>query len=63
MRSPSERPKTRAQLILNDQCPECQQELDTGWECLSCGFDARPEALALPAPLSHNRPTPADRVQ
>ena len=27
-----------------DVCPECGGELDTGWECLDCGFDAQPEA-------------------
>ena len=21
-------------------CPECGGELDTGWECVDCGFDA-----------------------
>lgn len=24
----------------NDKCPECGSELDTGWECISCGYDA-----------------------
>lgn len=31
-------------------CPECGGELDTGWECNACGFDAmldaRPELVA-----------------
>jgi len=27
-----------------DVCPECGGELDTGWECNACGYDARPEA-------------------
>lgn len=26
-----------------DQCPECGGELDTGWECNRCGFDAKNE--------------------
>lgn len=26
----------------NDRCPECGGELDTGWECNDCGFDAKP---------------------
>lgn len=26
--------------VANDQCPVCPGELDTGWECNSCGFDA-----------------------
>ena len=34
----------RKRLIDDDRCPECGGELDTGWECNSCGFDARPEA-------------------
>lgn len=28
----------------NDTCPECGWELDTGWECNECGYDARDEA-------------------
>lgn len=27
-----------------DVCPECGGDLDTGWECIVCGFDAKPEA-------------------
>lgn len=23
-----------------DRCPHCDGELDTGWECLNCGYDA-----------------------
>ena len=23
-------------------CPKCSGDLDTGWECNSCGYDARP---------------------
>lgn len=29
------------QMIANDQCPKCLGELDTGWECNNCGFDAK----------------------
>ncbi len=29
-------------LALQDVCPRCQGELDTGWECNDCGFDAYP---------------------
>ena len=36
----------RKRLIDNDTCPECFGELDTGWECNSCGFDAKPEAYS-----------------
>jgi ribosomal protein L37E len=35
--------KTRSWHIKNDLCPECGGELDTGWECNDCGFDAMPE--------------------
>lgn len=34
--------------IANDQCPECGGELDTGWECNDCGFDAKPELKQSP---------------
>jgi tRNA(Ile2) C34 agmatinyltransferase TiaS len=26
----------------NDICPKCYGELDTGWECTKCGYDAKP---------------------
>ena len=29
-------------LISEDRCPMCLGELDTGWECNSCGYDAKP---------------------
>jgi len=32
-------------LVSQDKCPKCRGELDTGWECNNCGFDARPIAL------------------
>ena len=34
--------KTVRQAIIrqHDLCPECGGELDTGWECNDCGFDA-----------------------
>jgi hypothetical protein len=31
----------------DDVCPKCLGELDTGWECNSCGYDARPSALSV----------------
>jgi tRNA(Ile2) C34 agmatinyltransferase TiaS len=37
---------------MQDICPECGGELDTGWECNSCGFDALPlvqKQFGLPA--------------
>jgi|HubBroStandDraft_1064217.scaffolds.fasta_scaffold353041_3 hypothetical protein len=27
-----------------DMCPKCGGELDTGWECNKCGYDAMPHA-------------------
>jgi len=33
--------KMRA-LALRDTCPMCFGELDTGWECNNCGYDAKP---------------------
>jgi tRNA(Ile2) C34 agmatinyltransferase TiaS len=30
----------KIRLAKNDICPECRGELDTGWECNSCGYDA-----------------------
>ena len=27
-------------LARRDKCPKCRGELDTGWECNDCGFDA-----------------------
>lgn len=31
-----------------DRCPECGGELDTGWECNDCGYDAQPIVMATP---------------
>jgi Zn ribbon nucleic-acid-binding protein len=44
----------RELLIAEDICPECGGPLDTGWECLDCGFDAEAEAKAIDIE-SHNR--------
>lgn len=30
--------------IANDRCPLCMADLDTGFECNGCGFDAMPLA-------------------
>lgn len=35
---------TDKELVARDKCPKCHGELDTGWECNSCGFDAQPIA-------------------
>lgn len=31
----------RKECAKRDICPECGGNLDTGWECNDCGFDAR----------------------
>ena len=31
-----------------DMCPKCGGELDTGWECNKCGFDAMPLVSLTP---------------
>jgi tRNA(Ile2) C34 agmatinyltransferase TiaS len=31
-------------LAREDTCPRCLGELDTGWECNDCGYDAAAEA-------------------
>ena len=40
--------KLRRAVALKDICPECGNELDTGWECNNqdCRYDARADALA-----------------
>lgn len=35
---------TDKEMVARDQCPKCRGELDTGWECNDCGFDAQPIA-------------------
>ena len=30
------------ELTKEDTCPRCLGELDTGWECNDCGYDAMP---------------------
>ena len=36
------KPETLRVLIREDICPECLGQLDTGYECNSCNFDAIP---------------------
>lgn len=43
--SPAHSDELREARIANDRCPECNGELDTGWECNDCGFDAMPEKM------------------
>lgn len=33
--------------VARNKCPriECNGSLDTGWECIECGYDAMPIAL------------------
>lgn len=33
--------EAREARVANDRCPNCPGELDTGWECNACGFDAK----------------------
>lgn len=33
-------------LAKDDVCPKCLGELDTGWECTKCGYDAQADAMA-----------------
>lgn len=35
------------ELIKENICPICLGELDTGWECNSCGYDAVPLGIKL----------------
>lgn len=39
------------QLILEDYCPLCLSELDTGWECNNpiCCYDAKPLGIRVGA--------------
>ena len=37
----------REMLVMNDICPECSGELNTGWECNSCKYDAQKEVESL----------------
>jgi len=50
-----DRPLTEYQLLLvmHDKCPRCRGELDTGWECNSCGYDAMWLAEILYPEISH----------
>ena len=33
------------ELVAKDICPRCRGDLDTGWECNDCGYDAQSIAL------------------
>lgn len=41
-----------------DLCPECGGELDTGWECNDCGYDARDEAYPPDVRDAEREPRP-----
>lgn len=41
---PLQSPALRRACAREDICPECGGELDTGWECNDCKYDARDEA-------------------
>ncbi len=36
--------------VVQDKCPKCGGELDTGWECNDCGYDAKWLALGEEKP-------------
>jgi len=42
-------------LIEQDICPMCLGELDTGWECNECGYDAMPLVKGLKCELPKTR--------
>ena len=48
---PEQDPKARVLLVLEDICPECGAELDTGWECSNS--DCRYDALGKEIPRSY----------
>lgn len=48
---PEQDPKARLALVLEDICPECGAELDTGWECTNS--DCRYDALGKEIPRSY----------
>ena len=43
MRYPVTVPEYREALTEDERCPECGHDLDTGWECINCGYDAQSE--------------------
>ena len=44
---PRQSPALRRACARENICPQCGGELDTGWECNSCQYDARDEAYPL----------------
>ena len=41
---PIKQPELRRAVAHENICPECGGELDTGWECNACNYDAMQEA-------------------
>ena len=37
---PIKSPAVRKTLVREETCPQCGGDLDTGWECNDCQFDA-----------------------
>ena len=35
-------------MVAKHRCPRCRGDLDTGWECTDCGYDAMPIANEHP---------------
>ena len=59
MEFPIKERETREHWIaLREECPECGDSLDTGWECIGCGFDALPEMKR--SPEWKGTPTPGE---
>ena len=44
---PAKTKEHRETLIAEDICPECGEELNIGWECTVCRFDAYDEAMQI----------------
>lgn len=35
-----------------NRCPQCNGDLDTGWECTACGYDASSHVVSEPRILT-----------
>jgi hypothetical protein len=57
MSEPVSQPLSKA-LAAGDDCPRCLVgELDTGWECNHCGYDARPLVMPVREPSADTPPS------
>lgn len=48
-------PAVRHNLLTEDMCPDCGNDLDTGWECLDCQFDGLVELWRWPSFLQNTK--------